>query len=67
MANEIRTLANRAAALSQEYSNNLYKNDRITTTTFQDLQAGGKRIVGAVMELQNINNSTRAILAADPS
>lgn len=67
VANEIRTLANRAAALSQEYSNNLYKNDLITTTTFQDLQAGGKMIIGAVMELQNINNSTRAILAADPT
>ena len=54
VANEVRTLANRAEALSNDYRNNLYKNDLITTTTFQDLQAGGKMIIGAVTELQLI-------------
>jgi len=63
VANEVRTLANRAEALSKDYSNNLYKNDLITTTTFQDLQAGGKMIIGAVTELQLINNKTRDLLA----
>lgn len=63
VANEVRTLANRAEALSKDYSNNLYKNDLITTTTFQDMQAGGKMIIGAVTELQLINNKTRDLLA----
>ena len=63
VANEVRTLANRAEALSKDYRNNLYKNDLITTTTFQDMQAGGKMIIGAVTELQLINNKTRNLLA----
>ncbi len=62
VANEVRTLANRAEALSKDYRNNLYKNDLITTTTFQDMQAGGKMIIGAVTELQLINNKTRDLL-----
>ncbi len=66
VANEVRSLANRAEALSKDYSNNLHKNDLITTTTFQDLQAGGKMIIGAVTELQVINNKTRTILVAEP-
>ena len=63
VANEVRTLANRAEALSKDYRNSLYKNDLITTTTFQDMQAGGKMIIGAVTELQLINNKTRGLLA----
>ena len=62
VANEVRTLANRAEALSNDYRNNLYKNDLITTTTFQDLQAGGKMIIGAVTELQLINSKTKDVL-----
>jgi methyl-accepting chemotaxis protein len=65
VANEVRTLANRAEALSNDYRNNLYKNDLITTTTFQDLQAGGKMIIGAVTELQLINSKTKNALAAE--
>jgi hypothetical protein len=64
VANEVRTLANRAEALSNEYRSNLYKNDLITTTTFQDLQAGGKMIIGAVTELQLINGQTQNALQA---
>jgi hypothetical protein len=64
VANEVRTLANRAEALSNEYRSNLYKNDLITTTTFQDLQAGGKMIIGAVTELQLINGQTQGVLQA---
>ena len=45
-------------------SANLYKNDLITTTTFQDLQAGGKMIVGAVTGLELINNKSRDVLTA---
>lgn len=63
VANEIRGLAARAEKLSKDYRNNLYKNDLITTTTFQDLQAGGKMIVGAVTNLELINNKSRTVLA----
>lgn len=65
VANEVRTLANRAQALSTDYRNNLHKNDLITTTTFQDLQAGGKMIIGAVTELQLINSKTKDVLSAE--
>jgi methyl-accepting chemotaxis protein len=64
VANEVRTLANRAEALSKEYRSNLYENDLITTTTFQDLQAGGKMIVGAVIGLGLTGKKTRASLSA---
>jgi methyl-accepting chemotaxis protein len=64
VANEIRTLAGRAEKLSKDYRANLYKNDLITTTTFQDLQAGGKMIVGAVIGLELINNKSKGVLTA---
>ena len=64
VANEVRTLAGRAERLAKDYRTNLYKNDLITTTTFQDLQAGGKMIVGAVTGLELINNKSRNMLAA---
>lgn len=65
VANEVRTLANRAEKLSNEYRSNLYKNDLITTATFQDLQAGGKMIIGAVTELRYLNGKTSEVLAGD--
>jgi methyl-accepting chemotaxis protein len=64
VANEVRELATRAEKLSKDYRENLYKNDLITTTTFQDLQAGGKMIVGAIVGLELINNKTKEALAA---
>lgn len=64
VAAEIRDLAQRAEKLSKGYRSNLYQNDLITTTTFQDLQAGGKMIVGAVIGLDLINKKTREALAA---
>jgi methyl-accepting chemotaxis protein len=65
VANEIRSLAARAEKLSKDYRANLYKNDLITTTTFQDLQAGGKMIVGAVIGLELINNRSKELLAQE--
>jgi len=65
VANEIRVLAARAEKLSKDYRANLYKNDLITTTTFQDLQAGGKMIVSAVTGLELINNRSKDVLAAE--
>ena len=67
VANEIRTLAARAERLSKDYRANLYKNDLITTTTFQDLQAGGKMIVSAVTGLELINNRSKDVLTHEAS
>jgi len=38
------------------------KTTLITTATFQDMQAGGKMIIGAVTGLDLINRKTRAAL-----
>jgi methyl-accepting chemotaxis protein len=64
VADEMRTLATRAASLSKDYRNNLYANDLITTTTFQDLQAGGKMIMGSVVGLELLNNKTKESLVS---
>lgn len=64
VANEMRDLATRAESLSTNYRKSLYENDLITTTTFQDLQAGGKMITGAVMGLDHINQRTQTALQA---
>ena len=55
VADEMRSLSVRAEKLAQDFRSSLYENDLITTTTFQDMQASGKMIVGAVtgLELQN--------------
>lgn len=51
VAKEIRHLANVSEDLSRDYSKNLYKNDLITTSTFQDIQAGGKMITSALISI----------------
>jgi len=62
VANEMRILAGRAEALSGSYRKSLYENDLITTATFQDLQAGGKMIVGTVFALDSINRKSKDLL-----
>ncbi|MFI4938762.1 MAG: methyl-accepting chemotaxis protein [Burkholderiales bacterium] len=64
VANEVRTLANRAEKLSNDYRSNLFQNDLISTTTFQDLQAGGKMITSAIVGLGLTNQKTKDALAA---
>ncbi|MES2258192.1 MAG: methyl-accepting chemotaxis protein [Pseudomonadota bacterium] len=64
VAAEVRDLAQRAESLSKSYRSSLYQSDLITTATFQDLQAGGKMIVGAVVGLDLINKQSREALAA---
>ena len=62
VAKELRSLATRAENLSNDYRRNLYENDLITTITFQDLQAGGKMIVGSVVGLGLENEKTKKAL-----
>ncbi|WP_281282213.1 methyl-accepting chemotaxis protein [Aliikangiella marina] len=45
VADEVRSLALRSQDLSSSYQDNLHKNDILTTSTFQDIQASGKMIV----------------------
>lgn len=62
VADEMRGLAARAEKLSKDYRDSLYANDLITTTTFQDLQASGKMIMGSVIGLDLINQKTQDVL-----
>ncbi len=54
VADEVRTLAFRSESLSKDYSNSLYKNDLTTTSTFQDIQAGGKMIMAAISGIESM-------------
>ena len=62
VADEMRSLATRAESLSSDYRKSLFQNDLITTTTFQDLQAGGKMITGAVTGLDVITKRAQQAL-----
>jgi methyl-accepting chemotaxis protein len=62
VADEMRSLASRAQTLSTEYSQSLHQNDLITTATFQDMQASGKMIMGAVTGLDLLNAKSRESL-----
>jgi methyl-accepting chemotaxis protein len=64
VAEEMRQLASRADALSADYRRSLHENDLITTATFQDLQAGGRMIVGALVGLDLRNRQAQQALAA---
>lgn len=62
VAGEMRELSSRAEALSRDYRASLYANDLIATTTFQDMQAGGKMVINAAMGLQMTNGRIQAAL-----
>lgn len=63
VATEVRKLANDSEELSKGYAKNLYHNDLITTSTFQDIQAGGKMITSALVSIdvgcKNLMNALR--------
>lgn len=63
VADGVRDLAITSEKLSREYRENLDKNDLVTTTTFQDLQASGKMIQTAVFGLRSGSDKIRAALA----
>lgn len=49
VADEVRALAMRSQELSESYRENLSKNDFLTTSTFQDIQASGKMLYTEVV------------------
>ena len=52
VADGVRNLALTSADVARQYQQNLHKNDLITTTTFQDMQASGNMIRNAVFGLR---------------
>jgi hypothetical protein len=62
VADGVRDLAITSEKLSRDYRENLDKNDLVTTTTFQDLQASGKMIQTAVFGLRIANDKIRDVL-----
>jgi methyl-accepting chemotaxis protein len=48
VASEVRALAARSEELSKSYRDSLHRNDLTTTSTFQDIQAGGKMITASL-------------------
>jgi len=64
VADGVRDLALTSSKLSQNYKTNLDRNDLITTTTFQDLQACGNLIRTAVFGLGATGTQLGAAIAA---
>ncbi|MCW8929578.1 MAG: methyl-accepting chemotaxis protein [Gammaproteobacteria bacterium] len=59
VADEVRTLATRSENLSADYRENLNKNDLLTTSTFQDIQAGGRMIETSIKNIINTNKNIK--------
>ncbi|MCW8879676.1 MAG: methyl-accepting chemotaxis protein [Kangiellaceae bacterium] len=57
VADEVRALALRSQELSSSYRDNLHKNNLLTTTTFQDIQASAKMIVTEVTSAKGLIES----------
>ncbi len=62
VASEVRTLASRSQELSKSYRDSLYRNDLITTATFQDIQAGGKMIIASLGGVETLANQLQSRL-----
>ncbi len=53
VAEEVKRLAMRSQELSDIYKENLNKNDLMTVTAFQDIQAGGRMILNNISNIRN--------------
>jgi methyl-accepting chemotaxis protein len=62
VASEVRALAGRSEELSKSYRDSLHKNDLTTTTTFQDIQAGGKMITASLGSVEALANQFQSKL-----
>jgi len=56
VASEVRALAARSEELSKSYRDSLHRNDLTTTSTFQDIQAGGKMISASLASVESLAN-----------
>ena len=62
VASEVRALAARSEELSKSYRNSLHRNDLTTTTTFQDIQAGGKMITASLGSVEALAHQLQSKL-----
>jgi len=62
VADGVRELATTAGKLGESYRESLQKNDLVTTTTFQDIQASGNMIRTAVAALKTTTSNMEAVL-----
>ncbi|WCM23391.1 methyl-accepting chemotaxis protein [Paraburkholderia bryophila] len=62
VASEVRALAARSEELSKSYRDSLHRNDLTTTSTFQDIQAGGKMISASLASVESLANQFYAKL-----
>jgi methyl-accepting chemotaxis protein len=60
VASEVRALAARSEELSKSYRDSLHRNDLTTTSTFQDIQAGGKMIAASLASVESLANQFHA-------
>ena len=66
VASEVRALAARSEELSKSYRDSLHRNDLTTTSTFQDIQAGGKMIAASLASVESLANRFHAQLDEVP-
>lgn len=67
VASEVRELAARSEELSKSYRDSLHRNDLTTTSTFQDIQAGGKMIAASLSSVESLVNQFQAKLHQVPT
>lgn len=66
VASEVRALAARSEELSKSYRDSLHRNDLTTTSTFQDIQAGGKMIAASLASVESLANQFHSKLHQVP-
>ena len=64
VADGVRELALSSSTWAQKYKQNLDRNDLVTTTTFQDMQASGNMIRTAVFGLKATNDKIGSTIAS---
>ncbi|MGF6572158.1 methyl-accepting chemotaxis protein [Paraburkholderia sp. GAS333] len=67
VASEVRSLAARSEELSKSYRDSLHRNDLTTTSTFQDIQAGGKMIAASLASVESLAHQFHARLDEVPA
>lgn len=67
VASEVRSLAARSEELSKSYRDSLHRNDLTTTSTFQDIQAGGKMIAASLASVESMAQQFHAKLDEVPA
>lgn len=67
VAEGVRDLATTAEVLAQNFKQNLFKNDLVTTTTFQDMQASSNMIRTVVFGLKTTTDKIQSVIVSENS